>query len=158
MGELFNGFDGYTFLTDNKHSYSLENLKVTESCGLESEKPFNMPKIIRSDDTFCFKCSGFSREAGVDLISSDNEKLLVDFHLHVLIQALWHKKKRINKKWLKRYGMISDVVNVTASIKQINKELMDGNRYECEIDFGNIEYHFRPDQKIKRRKMLFVKG
>lgn len=158
MGELFNNFDGYTFLIDNKYSYSLENLEVTESCELESENPFNMPKIIRSDDTFCIKCSGFSREAVVDLMSSDNEKFLVDFHLHVLIQALWHKKKRINKKWLKRYGMISDVVNATASIKQINKELMDGNRYECEIDFGNIEYHFRPDQKIKRRKMLFVKG
>ena len=30
----------------------------------------------------------------------------------IMIQARWHKKRRINKKWLKRYGMKPDIVKV----------------------------------------------
>lgn len=44
----------------------------------------------------------------VDVDESIEE--LYEVYVKRYVQARWHKKKRINKKWIKRYGYIMTVV------------------------------------------------
>ena len=85
----------------------------------------------------------------------------LEYNVPIKIQARWHKKPRIRKKWLKRYGMKDDVVKVVCKTRAIvvsPEETYDeyvhpdGTLAEFEkIEFvtDNIEYVWRPDQKRK---------
>lgn len=42
----------------------------------------------------------------------DYNSFTLKYNAPVMIQARWHKKARIRKKWLKRYGMKPDVIPV----------------------------------------------
>ena len=61
----------------------------------------------------------------------------------ILIQARWHNKARIRKKWLKRYGYKEDKVKTITKAEQgeFNKETG-----ECNIEIKSIEYIFKPYQ------------
>lgn len=61
----------------------------------------------------------------------------------ILIQARWHKKARIRKKWLKRYGYKEDKVKTIMKAKygEFNKETG-----ECNIEIESIEYILKPYQ------------
>ena len=89
------------------------------------------------------------------------EKL--EYEIPIMIQARWHKKKRINKKWLKRYGMKPDVVKATMNIREctyepehiINK---DNTGAHSTYDSWNFEtgmpvYEYRPDQMRRNLKI-----
>lgn len=67
----------------------------------------------------------------------------IEYDIGVSIQAKWHKKKRINKKWLKRYGMKSDKVKIKVTVRTFSYNTETGD-YECEAD--KFEYIWRPDQ------------
>lgn len=69
----------------------------------------------------------------------------------ITTQARWHKKKRINKKWLKRYGMKSDVVRVRHKARALTYDTMYGD-FEFET-IGKSEYILRPDQKRRHLKI-----
>ena len=45
--------------------------------------------------------------ADVEIRNLDDNKLLLKFPMTEFVQARKHKKKRINKKWLKKYGIKS---------------------------------------------------
>ena len=61
----------------------------------------------------------------------------------ILIQARWHKKARIRKKWLKRFGYKEDKLKTIMKAKNgsFNKETG-----ECNIEIESIEYIFKPHQ------------
>lgn len=68
----------------------------------------------------------------------------------ILVQARWHKKKRINKKWLKRYGMKPDTVKMNAVARTLNYNAETGE-FDFEVD--KLEYIWRPDQLRKYLKI-----
>lgn len=82
----------------------------------------------------------------------------LEYSIPVMVQARWHKKKRINKKWLKRYGMKKDSVLVKCDVESISPNT-DYNTYnltehvEFDMTFNNMQYKFRPDQL--RRNLKF---
>ena len=61
----------------------------------------------------------------------------------ILIQARWHKKGRIRKKWLKRYGYKEDKVKTIMKAKYGS---FNGETGECDIEVESIEYKFKPYQ------------
>ena len=61
----------------------------------------------------------------------------------ILIQARWHKKARIRKKWLKRYGYKEDRVKTIMKAKYGSFNKVTG---ECDIEVESIEYIFKPYQ------------
>ena len=61
----------------------------------------------------------------------------------ILIQARWHKKARIRKKWLKRYGYIEDKVKTIMKAKYGEFNIETG---ECNIEIESVEYLFKPYQ------------
>ena len=46
------------------------------------------------------------RDSGLfnDILNSNNNNYCVKFNIPILVQTRYHKKSRINKKWIKRYG------------------------------------------------------
>ena len=79
-----------------------------------------------------------------------NGKFTIEADINIMIQARWHKKKRINKKWLKRFGMRQDTVKMIANATAGEYHTTDGS-FDFEIDA--MEYSWRPDQKRKNLKI-----
>lgn len=73
-----------------------------------------------------------------------------EYDAEILTQARWHKKKRINKKWLKRYGMKSDTVRMRAKARALDYGYLAG---EFDFETDKFEYIWRPDQKRKNLKI-----
>lgn len=69
---------------------------------------------------------------------------------NIMIQARWHKKARVRKKWLKRYGMKPDIIHVVYDISELSYGHSDGN-----FDFETTYYRnvLRPDQKRRGLKI-----
>lgn len=78
------------------------------------------------------------------------ENFNIEYDVPILVQARWHKKKRINKKWLKRYGMKSDTVKMKAVARTLSYNTETG---DCEFEIDKLEYVWRPDQKRKYLKI-----
>jgi hypothetical protein len=74
----------------------------------------------------------------------------IEHSVPILVQARWHKKKRINKKWLKRYGMKLDTVKMKAVARTLSYNTETG---DCEFEVDKLEYVWRPDQKRKYLKI-----
>ena len=68
---------------------------------------------------------------------------IIEGETPILIQTRWHKKARIRKKWLKRYGYKEDRLKTIMKAKygSFNKETG-----ECDIEVESIEYKFKPYQ------------
>lgn len=78
------------------------------------------------------------------------ENFSIEHNVPILVQARWHKKKRINKKWLKRYGMKSDTVKIKADARRLSYDIDTG---ELDFKVDKLEYIWRPDQKRKNLKI-----
>ena len=79
-----------------------------------------------------------------------------EYDVSIMIQARWHKKKRINKKWLNRFGMKSDTVKKRVVADVISCDTCTNSG---EIEFKNTynaEYIFRQDQMRKHLKMEYL--
>ena len=83
----------------------------------------------------------FNEMFGVDKVA--NPEFRMEWEQKILINARWHKKARIRKKWLKRYGYKEDKVKTIMKAKygEFNKETG-----ECNIEIESIEYQFKPYQ------------
>lgn len=74
----------------------------------------------------------------------------IEHNVPIMTQARWHKKKRINKKWLKRYGMKVDTVKTRANARTLSYNTETG---ECEFEVNKLTYIWRPDQLRKNLKI-----
>ena len=81
----------------------------------------------------------------------------IEYKTPIMVQARWHKKPRINKKWLKRYGMKKDYISTRCDVISMCTNTDCENPYEIEhkfnLNLGSMEYEFRPDQLRKNLKM-----
>jgi hypothetical protein len=82
----------------------------------------------------------------------------VEYNIPIMVQARWHKKPRINKKWLKRYGMKKDNILVRCNVESLYPNTQYDPLYMTEhVEYGmtlsNMEYKFRPDQLRRNLKL-----
>lgn len=108
------------------------------------------------ETTFDVKAEDFSLfNYATDL---SNKPLYIEYSIPIMIQARWHKKKRINKKWLKRYGMKRDTLLVRCDVESVSPSTNYDPYYLTEhVEYGmtlnNMQYKFRPDQLRKHLKI-----
>ena len=119
-------------LSPNEIPDMVYNLKNTESASLSCEVTFA--------DLSCLDFKPFE----------PTETFNIEYNVPILVQARWHKKKRINKKWLKRYGMKSDTVKIKADARRLSYDIETG---ELNFEIDKLEYIWRPDQKRKHLKI-----
>lgn len=114
-----------------------------------------------------FSCDMEVNSATLENMISYNPLNHVDclyFNIPIMIQARWHKKPRIRKKWLKRYGMKKDIVKVksravtiTPNTENIYEAYCDdgilGSWQSFEINIDDIEYIWNQYQKHRDIKI-----
>lgn len=71
------------------------------------------------------------------------EKFSIECNMPIKIQSRWHKKKRIRKKWLKRYGMKPDTILFKG---KTDIECTPGDYYNFNFNITEYEYVLRQDQ------------
>lgn len=106
-----------------------------------------------------FECELIDCSSLLNYATDFNDKpLYVEYYIPILIQARWHKKPRINKKWLKRYGMKKDKVLVKCDVDSISPDntydpydLVESGGFNIEL--SNMQYKFRPDQLRRNLKI-----
>ena len=144
--------NGSLYLTEDNEIIPLGlGIPFTEEVKLSADEKlprtyfFNTPQLSFEAENIEFT------EYGKSWFSEQHQyNFIIEYEIPIMIQARWHKKKRINKKWLKRYGMKPDVVKVKSNAN-VGEYHPDDSTFECDVD--NIEYIFRPDQKRKHLKI-----
>ena len=87
-------------------------------------------------------------------VDYNNKPLYVEYCIPILIQSRWHKKHRINKKWLKRYGMKEDKILVRCDIDSVTPQSPEDPYHPVlNFEFSNMQYKFRQDQLRKNLKI-----
>lgn len=81
-----------------------------------------------------------------------NGKFTIEYSVPIMIQARWHKKPRINKKWLKRFGMKPDTIKCRANAT-VGEYHTDDGTFDFESDAP--EFLWRPDQLRNGLKIEF---
>ena len=88
----------------------------------------------------------------------NDKPLYIEYYIPILVQSRWHKKKRINKKWLRRYGMKEDKILVKCDVNSISPDnsydpynLVESTGFNMELN--NMQYKFRPDQLRRNLKI-----
>lgn len=93
------------------------------------------------------------------------DHFILQYQHPIMVQARWHKKPRIRKKWLKRYGMRPDTVEVkmdATALEYHPGHILDEQCYDrgicatfgsLEFETHNQEYVLRPDQKRRGLKI-----
>ena len=77
------------------------------------------------------------------------DNFTIEYNAPIMIQARWHKKARIRKKWLKRFGMKPDTVKCALCINDVHTI----SNYELAFEINVVEFTWRPDQKRKDLKI-----
>lgn len=145
---------GSLFMTFGDKTMTLgEGIPFTEEIELSAAE--NPPRLYHfSQPSVSFEISGadLSWTNNFCRMPSFNEKFIIEAYINIMIQARWHKKARIRKKWLKRFGMKPDAVKIRANAITGEYHTDDGN-FEFETDVP--EYLWRPDQLRKDLKIEF---
>jgi hypothetical protein len=153
MGFELNSGTLYTIEPDSSQVKLGDNML----CDIEIDtcSPNETPDIcyaLRNAASASFSCE--MTLAGLDCLDykpfEPAEKFSIEYNVEILVQARWHKKKRINKKWLKRYGMKVDTVRMRATARTLSYNTENG---ECEFETDKLEYIWRPDQLRKYLKI-----
>lgn len=81
-----------------------------------------------------------------------NRKFTIKADINIMVQARWHKKQRIRKKWLKRFGMKPDTIKMITNATVCSYNTKDGSfEFETDkLDYVFKPYHMRRGLKIER--------
>lgn len=144
-GDLF-------IITEDEPTLFANGISLTEEADMNaSENPTHLYHLNNAP-SINFEVSGVNVALLKDYCNTitPNEKFTIEADINIMIQARWHKNKRVNKKWLKRFGMKQDTVRIKVDAAAGAYHTDDGS-----LDFESdaIEYLWRPDQKRKNLKI-----
>lgn len=115
------------------------------------EAPMYIHTNSNKEFTFETTCSNMSLFEKLFYNPYQSSNFTLEFDHPIMIQARWHKKRRVCKKWLKRYGMKPDVIKIKMKVAIIE---YDANNKDVSLETdGKREYVLRPDQKRRRLKI-----
>jgi hypothetical protein len=157
MGEDF--LSGNLYISDGESIHTLEGLSF--ACEIETDSVGEYAETLLRIPTLNSRASISYNITAVDLAVLNKlvqpltspETLWFESDTPIMIQSRWHKKKRINKKWLNRYGMKPDTVRVRKEGKVLTYNRDDGIEFETT---NKNEYIWRQDQLHKHLKMEWL--
>lgn len=147
-----------TFDENTSTIFEFGNVKNT-TIETEIESSSLSKETLSLNHEASFECELTDYPLLLDCSNTFNDKpLYIEYYIPILTQARWHKKHRINKKWLKRYGMKEDKLLVKCNVESISPDnsydpydLEKSNGFNFEL--SNMQYKFRPDQLRKNLKI-----
>lgn len=145
--------DGTLYTVDSNGRQSMLGDVLCENVEVDTCNPNETPNIhyhLANAANASLEVSAIDLDCLVYKPFEPSKDFWFEYDVEISIQARWHKKKRINKKWLKRYGMKPDTVKMRARARALNYEYLAG---EFEFEADTFEYIWRPDQKKKYLKI-----
>lgn len=154
----------FEFKANNMKIYDIKLMKIGE-CNLnDTIITTELDTSSLSKEKLSFTHEATFEVSNIDLFSFPlyttvaNKPFNLEYNIPIMIQSRWHKKKRINKKWLKRYGMKKDSVLVKCDVESISPNVdYDPYYLDEHVEFGmtlnNMQYKYRPDQLRKNLKI-----
>ena len=144
--ELSSGFltmtDRYTGETFDLGEFAPLEMEVDEWSN--KEEPERIIKGFTNPATLSCETTTINQDLFNELCTSPTSLgFTIEGEALILIQARWHKKARVRKKWLKRYGHKEDKVKTIMKAKYGEFNIETG---ECNIEIESIEYIFKPYQ------------
>ena len=144
-GTLF--YDKIT-LADNCH---VDNIEFNMSAAEDVPINLNLSSIA--------EFSGDIGYINTDLLQSvsgnpldNNREFTYEYYVPIMIQARWHKKARVRKKWFRKYGLKSDRVKVRCTGTFLTLDGHD-DYWDFSMNADKLEYLWRPDQLRRERKI-----
>jgi hypothetical protein len=124
------------------------SLELTQEEWCTNAEPSRTIKGFTNSATFSCESSTIINEELFNELCrpSNSSEFTMEYDTPILIQARWHKKARIRKKWLKRYGYKEDIVKTIARARQGEYNTETG---ECEIEIDSIQFNFKPYQMCR---------
>lgn len=118
-------------------------------------EPYSMSKEITKFDHEATFSAETMECSPLMAYTTDLNPIYVEYSVPIMVQSRWHKKPRINKKWLKRYGMKKDSILAKARMDSITFDTERENQYELgyTMTLDKLHYEFRSDQLRKNLKM-----
>ncbi len=157
MGEDF--LTGNLYLSDGEHVHTWNDLSFacemnTNSINEYAEALIRIAELNRGSMSCEVNAEDLSTlNASVQSLAPP-ETFWFEYDTPIMIQARWHKKKRVNKKWLHRFGMKPDTVRVRKEGRALTYDIDSG-----EVEFettSKSEYIWRQDQLKKYLKMEWL--
>ena len=152
---------GIEFNSGSLYITSLDNDPI-EICGdldvsMEYELSAKETEVIsyKANQSASFSCDISSIDLSLfEHISNiaPRYKFTLQYYIDIMRQSRWHKKARINKKWLKRYGIKPDRVKVLADATALDYNVPDGS---FELESENHRYVLRSDQQRRGLKIVW---
>lgn len=155
MVELKSG--SLTMLRDNEPVCEFDNVNgfiwsKIEPCSLYQETiSFNHEVAFEAELEDCSPLMTYTTDLG-------GRPFYIEYKIPIMIQARWHKKPRINKKWLKRYGVKKDSILIRCDVESISPNTnRDPYCLTEHVEYGmmlnNMQYKYRPDQLRRNLKI-----
>ena len=146
-----------------------DSLPYTEEIELSAKEHLSHQYHLNATSSMSLQTDSINLELLHDICNMppSNGKFTMECFVPIMIQARWHKKPRIRKKWLKRFGMKPDTVKMrmdATALEYHPGHILDeqyDDRGICatfgsfEFETNNQEYLWRPDQKRKDLKIEF---
>jgi len=121
-------------LSDVETGEKIADVKELSSADIVSEEPYQIGtkypmRIMESEYEITFSCDLDSAPDFQKIFGLDTARFPDSYNISyvAIVQARKHKKKRINKKWLKRYGYKQKLVK------------LDGFKIKSYCDDGAVE-------------------
>ena len=153
---MYNAYNSTLYMTNSNGEQVKFGDGFYGDIEIDTLSPNEVPSIIgtlKSAPTISFEMSAQDLSILNDLTHKPfhpTKNFDIEYNTPILIQSRWHKKRRINKKWLKRYGMKSDTVKMKAVASTASYDT-DTGEFDFEVD--KLTYVWRPDQKRKYLKI-----
>lgn len=115
-----------------------ENIPFTEEIELSAKEYLSHQYHLNATSSMSLQIDSINLELLNSLYNMplSNGKFTMEYSIPIMIQARWHKKPRIRKKWLKRFGMKPDTVKVKVDAKVL--EYHPGNILDEQHDDNGI--------------------
>ena len=129
----------------------VDNIEFNMSADEDVPINLNLSSIAEfSCDTGCINTDLLNSVSGSPF--DNNRNFYYEYYIPIMIQARWHKKARVRKKWLRRYGLKSDRVQVRCAGTFLTLNGHD-DYWDFSMNADKLEYLWRPDQLRRGRKI-----
>lgn len=147
------------YISDGEHISTWKDLSfacemATDSINEYAETLIRIPELNRGSMSCDINAEDLSALNSLVQSLAPPETFWFEYDTPIMIQVRWHKKKRVNKKWLHRFGMKSDAVRVRKEGRALTYD-RDSGEVEFETTSKN-EYIWRQDQLRKYLKIEWV--
>lgn len=126
----------------------MEDIEISD----KEEYPINFNFESNKNAEFSYEIASVDLDLIEAMCHFDDKRhdFTLRYNRPIMIQARWHKRNRINKKWIKRYGFKPDTILVTCDSNILKQDMQDGS---FNFEIRNMKYYLKPHQKRRNLKI-----